>query len=458
MIGKSVFGTYGLQILNVFFSFFMSIALARLLGASERGLLVIFLTSSSFISTILEFCLGSAITYFIASNKFDISKTFTTIIYWTILSMFIVVIFIFLSPVFNLQQFIYGEENATPSLRFYFILIVVLSVFNTLLSAIFIGLKDFMLVNYLALGSLVLSALFYFIILYLKVYQNTNFTSSEIVLITFLVLALRTVVLVFFYFKKNPTGLSSVILSTIEIKALFSLSLINYISNTVQFLTYKMDFWFVNFYDGSQTLGIYSLAVNLAQLFWMLPNSVGAVLFPNTASSELEKSVYYTKMLCRIVFTITLVLGCIGGVTLAYFIPYLYGVQFSSSTKLLLILLFGILPFSIKIIIASYYGGIKKTNLDMLGSLIAFLVCLILDYCLIPDYGAIGAAIASVSAYSCNTFFMIITFSKLTGSSLSSFLIIKRSDVKLLLSYIPLLNNNKTHTRLINAKKKYFNF
>ena len=78
----------------------------------------------------------------------------------------------------------------------------------------------------------------------------------------------------------------------------------------------------------------------------------------------------------------------------------------------------------------------------MLGSLIAFVACIVLDFLFIPHYGAFGAALASVFAYSCNTLFMIITFSKITESSLSSFLIIKRSDIKLLLRYIPLLKNN----------------
>lgn len=447
---KSVFGTYGLQILNIFFSFFMSIVLARLLGANERGLLVIFLTSSSFISTILEFCLGSAITYFIASNKFDISKTFTTIIYWTFFSLLLVIILTFLVPIINLQQFIYGQENATTLLRFYFIIVVVLSVFNSLLSAVFIGMKDFRLINYLALGSLVLSTLLYFVLLYLKEYLKINFSSLDIVLITVFILVVRTIVVAFFYFKKNSSGFSNKILNSIEIKSLFSLSLINYISTTVQFLTYKMDFWFVNFYDGPKTLGIYSLAVNLAQLFWMLPNSVGAVLFPNTASMDREKALHFTKMLCRIVFTITLLLGCVGGFIFAYLIPYLYGVQFSPSAKPFLILLLGVLPFSIKIIIASYYGGIKKTNLDMLGSVIAFVVCFVLDFLLIPTYGAVGAALASVFAYTCNTLFMIITFKEITRSNFSSFLIIQRSDIKLLLSHIPLLKNSKKITSKIN--------
>ncbi len=438
---KSVLGIYSLQILNVFFSFFMSIALARLLGANERGLLVIFITSSGFISTVMEFCLGSAITYFIASSKFEINKTLTTIIYWTFVTLLLIILVTLISPLLNLQQFIYGQNYVNLPLKIYFIIIVTLTVFNSLLSAIFFGVKDFKLINYLTLGSLVLSAIFYFIFLGLNDFYNYKYTSIHIIFITTLVLFIRSVALVFFYYKKISIKPSKYLLYKNDIKSLFALSLINYTSNIVQFLTYKMDFWFVNYYNGPKVLGIYSLAVNLAQLFWMLPNSVGTVLFPTTASLDSEKALQYTKMLCRIVFTITLLLGVIGGGIFAYFIPYIYGIQFSSSAKLFLILLLGVLPFSIKIIIASYYGGIKKTKIDMMGSVIAFLVCLILDFILIPKYGAIGAATASVFAYFCNTLFMIVTFNDITGASFSSFLVIKRSDIRLILNYLPFKKN-----------------
>ena len=220
-----------------------------------------------------------------------------------------------------------------------------------------------------------------------------------------------------------------------SLRLLFSLSTINYISNTVQFLSYRMDFWFVNYYSGSKELGIYSLAVNLAQLFWMLPNSVGAVLFPNIASMDPKKALEYTQMLCRIIFTSTILLGVAGGTILGYLIPFIYGVEFSSASKLFYILLIGIMPFSIKIIIASYYSGINKTRLDMMGSLIGFVFCLISDILLIPSYGSTGASIATVIAYFSNTLFIIISFKLMTNSSLTSFLLIKKSDIQLIIKH-----------------------
>lgn len=432
---KSVLGTYGLQILNIFFGFFMSIMIARILGASERGELVIFLTSTNFMSTLMEFCLSSAIIYYVASDKIQIAPIFTTLIYWTLIALVASTFVIILSPVFHFQQLLFGQATPETSLKISFIIVAALGVFNSLLNAVFLAKKLFKLSNFLTLGSVILTSFAYVVLWTLHNYEGYHFTAQTFVLTTMIILLIKTTGQLVLYAKFISIPPSEKPLTRSSLRLLFSLSTINYISNTVQFLSYRMDFWFVNYYSGSKELGIYSLAVNLAQLFWMLPNSVGAVLFPNIASMDPKKALEYTQMLCRIIFTSTILLGVAGGTILGYLIPFIYGVEFSSASKLFYILLIGIMPFSIKIIIASYYSGINKTRLDMMGSLIGFVFCLISDILLIPSYGSTGASIATVIAYFSNTLFIIISFKLMTNSSLTSFLLIKKSDIQLIIKH-----------------------
>lgn len=433
---KGVLGTYGLQILNMFFGFFMSIMIARILGASERGMLVIFLTSTNFMSTVMEFCLGSAIIYYVASEKIQIGPTFTTIIYWTFIALLICTLIIFISPLFNLQEFFFGAPDPVFSLKINFIIITAASVFSSLLSAIFLAKKMFKLANFLTLGSVILTTLTYVVLWFLNTYRGYHFSAETFVLSTTIILLIKISILIILYSRHIAIPPSSTPLNRSSFKSLATLSTINYISNTVQFLSYRMDFWFVNYYSGSRELGIYSLAVNLAQLFWMLPNAVGAVLFPNIASMDHKKALEYSQMLCRIILTSTILLAATGGVVLAYLIPFLYGTEFSAAAKLFFILLLGIVPFSIKIIVASYYAGVNKTKLDMMGSIIGFIFCLVTNILLIPKYGSMGAAVATVISYSSNTVFMIVSFKMITNSRLSSFLVIKKSDIQLLIKHL----------------------
>jgi O-antigen/teichoic acid export membrane protein len=432
---KSVLGTYGLQILNIIFGFFMSIIIARILGASERGELVIFLTSTNFMSTLMEFCLSSAIIYYVASDKVQLAPTVTTVIYWTLIAFLISILVIVISPVFHFQPLLFGEKSPELGIKINFIIVAALGVFNSLLNAIFLAKKLFKLSNFLTLGTVMLTSSTYVVLWLLNHHKGYIFSAHTFILTTTIILSIKTLVLVLLYAKYISVSPSVKPLDPSSLKLLISLSTINYISNTVQFLSYRMDFWFVNYYSGSKELGIYSLAVNLAQLFWLLPNAVGAVLFPNIASMEPKKALEYAQLLCRIIFTSTIILGLVGGTLLGYLIPFIYGIEFSFATKLFFILLIGIVPFSLKIIIASYYSGINKTKLDMMGSLIGFIFCLIADIFLIPRYGSTGASVATVIAYSSNTFFMITSFKLITNSSLSSFLVIKRDDIRLIMKH-----------------------
>jgi O-antigen/teichoic acid export membrane protein len=55
-------------------------------------------------------------------------------------------------------------------------------------------------------------------------------------------------------------------------------------SNLLQFLNYRFDLFILNAYTTRADVGIYSLAVSLTTLGWVLPNGLQMVLFPRAAS------------------------------------------------------------------------------------------------------------------------------------------------------------------------------
>jgi len=56
-------------------------------------------------------------------------------------------------------------------------------------------------------------------------------------------------------------------------------------ANVAQFLNYKLDVFVVGFFAGTASVGRYTLAVSLAQLLWLMSNSVASVLLPKVAAS-----------------------------------------------------------------------------------------------------------------------------------------------------------------------------
>src|SRR4030095_13532204 len=74
-----------------------------------------------------------------------------------------------------------------------------------------------------------------------------------------------------------------------------------YAANAAQFLNYKLDVFVVGFFAGQASVGRYTLAVSLAQLLWLMSNSVASVLLPKVASStDTENNIRHTSRVSRL--------------------------------------------------------------------------------------------------------------------------------------------------------------
>lgn len=92
----------------------------------------------------------------------------------------------------------------------------------------------------------------------------------------------------------------------------------------------------------------------------------------------------------------------------------------------------GIVPFSITTILASYFGGTGMMRVNLLCSLIGFIICLLLDILLIPMYGNTGAALATIVSYFLSTSFIVYVYIKNTGSRLTDMILLKKEDLLLI--------------------------
>ena len=74
-----------------------------------------------------------------------------------------------------------------------------------------------------------------------------------------------------------------------------------YGANTAQFLNYRLDVFVVGFFAGTASVGRYTLAVSLAQLLWLMSNSVASVLLPKiAAATDAASSVLHTARVTRL--------------------------------------------------------------------------------------------------------------------------------------------------------------
>jgi len=92
----------------------------------------------------------------------------------------------------------------------------------------------------------------------------------------------------------------------------------------------------VDSYSGKANLGVYSLATQLSQMLWILPQTVASVLYAYASSTTEKEAITHTIQIKQVVFVLTMLFAIIG-LTLSYFlIPVLYGNEFLQAFNLTL--------------------------------------------------------------------------------------------------------------------------
>jgi O-antigen/teichoic acid export membrane protein len=222
---------------------------------------------------------------------------------------------------------------------------------------------------------------------------------KSIVWVTFITAIISSIAIVIIFSKLLPVRPAKKLISVAMIRQFILFSSMAYVGNIATFFNYKLDFWVMDAYQGKSQLGIYSLAVQLTQLLWLLPTAISTVLYSYASTGSRENAIKFTVQLKQIGFYSTLFFGIIGLTLSYYFIPILYGKEFTPAFNLMSLLIIGIIPFSIPRIIASLFAARGNFKISFLVSVYGFIISTILYFTLIPLWGLYGGAIASSISY-----------------------------------------------------------
>jgi O-antigen/teichoic acid export membrane protein len=189
-----------------------------------------------------------------------------------------------------------------------------------------------------------------------------------------------------------------------------------YVGNLMQFFNYRLDVLIVNAFIGPVGVGIYGVAVTLAELLWRLPNSVAFVIFPKAASTSQESMNRFTPK----VFWIVLAISSMGALGLALLgklvIHVIFSDAFEAAYLPMLVLLPGVVLLGACKVLANDIAGrgFPQYNSIVSGSVLVITVGL--DLALIPKIGILGAAITSTVAYASSLVLSVIFYLRVSRS------------------------------------------
>ncbi len=196
-------------------------------------------------------------------------------------------------------------------------------------------------------------------------------------------------------------------------------------------LNYRVDVIMLKHFVTSDKVGIYSVGVMLAERVWMIPDALKEVMISNLAKGKGKDEVCFVIRICNSA-CIIVVLGIL--VLGQPFINLFFGSEYSSAYSVTVVILIGVV-FMVYYKLIGAFNIVEGKQKENFVYLIISVICnCLLNIVLIPVFGNIGAAIASIFSYAISAGLFIRRFVKDNPVKMNDMLLINRTDVNRLIT------------------------
>jgi len=202
------------------------------------------------------------------------------------------------------------------------------------------------------------------------------------------------------------------------LKALFHQGTLAQGANILQLLNYRFAYYLIEHFRGRAALGIFSVTTQLAESTWLVPKSIGGVLYSKVSNLvEAERQRDLTVILLKVSVAVALV-SC----TALLLVPdgvytWIFGPEISGLRPILVRMAPGLVAMSASQVLSHYLSGTGRIKHNTIGSGIGLVITVLVGFWLIPASGLEGAAITASLAYGLSVCYQLIVFRRVTGIS-----------------------------------------
>ncbi|MFC4165171.1 lipopolysaccharide biosynthesis protein [Epilithonimonas zeae] len=411
---KAVAETFVSRFLMLILNFGLIIFSTNMWGSEGKGTISIVTLDLAIVVFFSNIFAGSSVSYF--ASKYKIEKLLGYAYIWSVLVGISVPLLVSL---FHQQD--------------YLLYLIPLSVFSSLLAAnvnFFIGKQEVRLYNLYAILQLLVHIVFIFaIIFFLKIMTVESYFLAQIFCFVILFLISSVGLL-------KRCSIRNISFEKEVVTHLFNYGWKTQLSAFVQFLNNRVSFYFLEYYKGIASVGVFSVGVAFSEAIWTVSRSLALVLYSEALNDENKEGlILKTKLSVKISFITTALF--IGVVLLlpAQFYTWIFGKDFSQTKLIILVLSPGILAIAVSNIVGFYFAGINKLKILNIKSFIGFIVTIITSVFLIPRLGILGVCIVTSLSYCVSSIILLWNFYQLTHFSINDF-VFSRSEIKLILHKI----------------------
>lgn len=386
------------NVLQTFFSRFFILILTfglvifstNIWGSSGRGAISMLVANVAMVSFFSSIFSGSSASYF--AKKFPVSQVLGYSYFWSVLTGILV-------PV------LFAFSAFQPDFTVHFILISVLSSLLATNINLFIGQQNIRLFNLFSVLQQFLHLIFLGALLFLSdPYSVALYFWAQIFALTVLFAAS-------FYQISKKISLSSFRFSRNVFLSMLEYGWKTQLSALIQFLNYRLSFYFLDAMAGLSAVGIFSVGITFAEAIWSITRSVAVVLYAEVVNSKsAAESVLKTKNALKISWFLMIIF--VFGILLipAKIYPLIFGPEFIFTKKIMLLLSPGIVAIGISDMLGYYFSGIKSLKILNVKSFVGLFITLLLSWYAIPKWGFIGAAIVTSVSYCASSALLFAAF------------------------------------------------
>ena len=187
------------------------------------------------------------------------------------------------------------------------------------------------------------------------------------------------------------------------------------LGNIFQFLGVRLDLLLVPAFLDLRAAGIYFVAVRVADVIGQAATAASAFIFPQVAAQGDRLATLLTERAIRMILLIVSGSALLLGIAAETVLRVAFGPVYAAGTSALLVLLVAALPLAVGRILAADLKGRGRPGLVSGTALLAVVATVVLDVILIPAWGIVGAAVASLLAYALSTAALLVVYRSVTG-------------------------------------------
>jgi O-antigen/teichoic acid export membrane protein len=188
------------------------------------------------------------------------------------------------------------------------------------------------------------------------------------------------------------------------------------LTNLIGLLNYKADLFLVEHFLGRSSTGVYSVAVMIAELLWLVSSSVTQAAYARIGTSDGSDA---SRVTVRVVHASLLALVALAPavwVMAALLLPLLLGPDYAAVLPVLAWLLPGVLAYGAASPLSAYFTNhAGRPRVPAALATFSLVVNIVLSLYLIPRHGMIGGALATTVSYLASILVALIVFGRLSG-------------------------------------------